>query len=148
MECKMELLYKFIGVLCLTGYISGVLSEFIPAEYTRKTIRLTVAIYIISNFFILFGNSYNLIKIQNVDSEDYSIEAENYVIESSEKELEKFIAQTLKSKKISYNRIEVHIHKQSEGLQIDSINIYGVDDTQKNMVKELLSDYGNLLFGD
>ena len=42
----------------------------------------------------------------------------------------------------------MHIHKQSEGLQIDSINIYGVDDTQKNMVKELLSDYGNLLFGD
>ena len=144
----MELLYKFIGVLCLTGYISGVLSEFIPAEYTRKTIRLTVAIYIISNFFILFGNSYNLLKIQNVDSEDYSIEAENYVIESSEKELGKFIAQTLKSKKISYNRIEVHIHKQSEGLHIDSINIYGVDNTQKNMVKELLSDYGNLLFGD
>ena len=62
--------------------------------------------------------------------------------------MEKFIAQTLKSKKISYNRIEVHIHKQSEGLQIDSINIYGVDNTQKNMVKELLSDYGNLLFGD
>ncbi|MBR5806501.1 MAG: hypothetical protein IKY30_06995 [Oscillospiraceae bacterium] len=144
----MELLYKFIGVLCLTGYISGVLGEFIPAEYTRKTIRLTVAIYIISNFFILFGNSYNLLKIQNVDSEDYSIEAENYVIESSEKELGKFIAQTLKSKKISYNRIEVHIHKQSEGLHIDSINIYGVDNTQKNMVKELLSDYGNLLFGD
>ena len=98
----MELLYKFIGVLCLTGYISGVLSEFIPAEYTRKTIRLTVAIYIISNFFILFGNSYNLLEIQNVDSEDYSIEAENYVIESSENELEKFIAQRLKSKKISY----------------------------------------------
>ena len=144
----MELLYKFIGVLCLTGYISGVLGEFIPAEYTRKTIRLTVAIYIISNLFILFGNSYNLLKIQNVDSEDYSIEAENYVIESSEKELGKFIAQTLKSKKISYNRIEVHIYKQSEGLQIDSINIYGVDNTQKNMVKELLSDYGNLLFGD
>jgi len=144
----MESLYRTIGLLCITGYITGILSEFIPSGYTRKAIRLTVVIYIITSLFIPLEDFTGLYNFQYNDTEDYSVYAENYVIEKAAEELERTISRSLTDKNISYNQIDVHIHKQSEGLQIESIYIYGVDNIQKPYVESILASYDNLIFGD
>ena len=144
----MESIHKTIGLLCITGYITGILSEFVPSGYTRKAIRLTIAVYIIASVFIPLGTTFDWLDFQFSDTEDYSGYAENYVIEKAGNQLESTISQTLSDKNISYNQIDVHIHKQSEGLQIENIYIYGVDVNQKAAVQNILSSYGNIIFGD
>ena len=144
----METLQKIIGILCITGYVTGLLSEFIPAAYVNKAIRLTVALYIISNAIIPLNNLFDIFEISITESVAYSDEVEIFIIENTEKELEKKISQELDNKNISYYDVDVNIHKQSESLQIEKINVYGIADNQKAEAEKVLAYYENVVIGD
>lgn len=144
----MEMIFKATGVLCITAYITGILANFMPTDYTQKAVRLTIAIYILTSVFIPATEEKIDINFPSVQIKDYADQAEEYIISRAEDEIENNISQSLNEKKISYNLVDVHIYKQSESLQIEDIYIYGVPTEQKSIVLETLPQGNNIIFGD
>lgn len=140
----METIIKSVGMLCTTAYITGILTNFIPLDYTAKAVRLTVAVYILSSLLIPAGNMYYEYGFSNVNVEDYTEKAREYVTRQTEIQLENNISKQLDKKNIAYNSVNVHIHKQNGRLEIEKIYIDGVPSRQHSAVYSLL-EYGNIL---
>ncbi len=140
----METIIKSVGMLCTTAYLTGILTNFIPMDYTAKAVRLAVAVYILSSLLIpavALDYEYGL---SDVIVEDYTEKAREYITRQTELQLENNISKQLDEKNIAYNSVNVHIHKQNERLEIEKIYIDGVPSRQHSAVYSLL-EYGNIL---
>ncbi|MBQ8603328.1 MAG: hypothetical protein IJ410_00595 [Oscillospiraceae bacterium] len=132
--------FRIAGVLCLCGYVTGILTYFIPINQTEKSVRLVIILYIIS---VAFNQELNLPSFSGIDFPDetqISAEADSYVIEMAEENLENTVKERLSEKNISYTELDVHINKQTDKLFIDKIYIYGADNINIEKAKSALSD--------
>ena len=133
-------LLKAAGVLCLCGYITGIVTNLIPLNQMEKSVRLVTVLYIIS---VVFSQKIEYSKFLYVDLNDretISQSADTYVIEMAEAELENNIAEILNEKNIAYSEVSVHINKQTDKIQIDKVYIYGSDSDNYRNAKAVLSD--------
>ncbi len=140
----METIIKSVGILCTTAYLTGILTNFIPMDFTVKAIRLTVAVYILTSLLIPAGNLDFEYGLSDVIVEDYTEKAREYVTHQTEIQLENSISKQLDEKNIAYNSVNVHIHKQNDMMEIEKIYIGGVPSRQHNAVYSML-EYGNII---
>lgn len=145
----MDTVFKFTGSLCTTVYILGLLFNLTDISYTQKTIRLTIAVYIIVNILMPLKNlELNFDFTDSISDSTIEISAEDYVISQAEKNMKQSIISQLNDKNISYSDISVHINKQSNSVYIDNIVFYGLADNDKQIVNQLFENQGTIIFGD
>lgn len=145
----MDTVFKFTGSLCTTVYILGLLFNLTDISYTQKTIRLTIAVYIIVNILMPLKNlELNFDFTDSISDSTIEISAEDYVISQAEKNMKQSIISQLNDKNISYSDISVHINKQSNSVYIDNIVFYGISDDDMQIVNQLFENQGTIIFGD
>ena len=146
----MENILKATSTLCILAYITGLVSNMVNINHTQKSIRLVCALYIISSLTFnkpSYNSDYNYFpEIENTTIKNDAVE---FVISETENSMETSIKNELTSKNISYTDVVVHIHKQSDRLEIQDICIYGTNEYDKNDAINLLSIYtDNIIFGE
>ena len=142
----MDTVFKFTGSLCTTVYILGLLFNLTDISYTQKTIRLTIAVYIIVNILMPLKNlELNFDFTDSISDSTIEISAEDYVISQAEKNMKQSIISQLNDKNISYSDISVHINKQSNSVYIDNIVFYGLADNDKQIVNQLFENQGTII---
>ncbi len=136
----MDRIIKAIGVLCMCGYITGLLVQFVPVNKTEKSIRLVVTLYIISVVLspVSFESGYEGTVIPDIST--VQADSSIYVIDALETETEKILSERLQEKNICYTGLNVHINKQTDKLYIDNILIYGADSENMEKARAALSD--------
>lgn len=148
MEYKVETIFKITGSLCITVYILGLLSNLVNINYTHRAIKLTFALFLITNVFV---------PLQNIrfDFSDFKINEETNHINSAEKILDaasNSIEQDIKSKldanNVTYSDIEVHINNQEDGVYLDYIKIAGANTDSHSYIRRLLENEGPIIFED
>ena len=145
----MDTVLKFTGSLCTTVYILGLLFNLTDISYTQKTIRLTIAVYIIVNILMPLKNlELNFDFTDSISDFTIEISAEDYVISQAERNMKQSIISQLNDKNISYSDISVHINKQSNSVYIDNIVFYGLADNDKQIINQLFENHGTIIFGD
>lgn len=145
----MDTVFKFTGSLCTTVYILGLLFNLTDISYTQKTIRLTIAVYIIVNILMPLKNlELNFDFTDSISDFTIEISAEDYVISQAERNMKQSIISQLNDKNISYSDISVHINKQSNSVYVDNIVFYGLADNDKQIVNQLFENHGTIIFGD
>ena len=149
----MNTIFKAIGTLCIIAYITGLVSNMVEINHTQKAIRLVCAIYIISSLFIYSPkNEYREIDT-TIDYNQSSVQNDtfDYIIQKTEKTVEDDIKKALDENFISYTDVKVHIYKQSEGIDISDITIYGVSDEDQNLALQSIGNVTSeekIIFGD
>ena len=141
MVCEMETVYRTIGVLCVTAFVSGLLLNIVNITYMQKVVRMILVMSIISAVF--FNGSKPAYKLFYKGTEsgisDYEIqESEEYVLQQAETEIENRLSDELNVKNLSYYDIEVNINKENGIVQISDITIYGAENEKD--IRTLLSD--------
>ncbi len=149
----MNTILKAIGALCIMAYITGLVSNMVEINQTQKAIRLVCTIYIISSLVVRIPNTKYLEvnNMLNYSNESVSDNTFDYIIDKTEKIVENDIEKVLDENFISYTNVNVHIHKQSEGIDISDVTIYGVSDKDQSLVLQIISSVTNeekIIFGD
>ena len=144
----MNTVYKIVGSICITTYVLGLVTNLVDLNYTQKAVKLTFALYFLTVVLIPLKDidvNFDEIKYatQNVQNN-----AEDYVIHSSEQRLENCVKQILDKENISYSDVNVHINEQSDGIYLDYIKIYGVNEKSRAKVEDILELQGEIIFGE
>ena len=136
----MENLYRSAGVLCIIGYISGLMLNLVNTTQTQKAIRLVTALYIISVTFTGFDY---VEPLKFAEIEDVVVKreaADEEIINYAAEYLCNDIENLLYEKNIDYDDVTVHINKQTGKAEISEITIYGAENESKDEILFLLSD--------
>ena len=141
----MKNITQWVGVLCISCYVMGLLLNLVQLSHTQKVTRLLVAMFIIitifrpfsqKDFFSLDGYEYT--------SQDYNISvalnAVDTIIKQAQKNLEQTIKSQLDQQNLCYENIFVHIYEENGSLNINSVEIQGVLDEEKNAIYKALSN--------
>ena len=145
----MNSIFKITGSLCTMVYILGLLCNLTDITYTQKTIRLTIAVYIIVSVLIPMKNmDFDFKFSENINLADVNADIEEYVVLHAETNLRQSIINELDNKKISYSDVLVHINKQSNSVYVDSIEFYGISDNDKHLISQLFENEGKIIYGD
>ncbi len=137
----MESVFKSVGILCICGYVSGILLNISSYNPTEKAIRLVAALYIITTIVspikhISFNDSF----INNFSEYTEKNDIAQFVIQEAVYSLENTTREKLDRKNISYSSVKVHIHEQGNSLNLDKIEIIGTNRRQHSQIYELLED--------
>ena len=148
----MESIFKIIGTLCLCGYITGLLMNFTTVTYTQKAVRLVCALYIITTVIMPIGTAdFDFSAEEFAEKSALQQQAEEYVLSTAEDNMENDIKNLLDVKNISYTQLNVHINKQKDSLAVGSVEIYGINTSDRQKVIQLLENtvsQDKILFGD
>jgi len=136
----MEKIVKVIGALCMCGYITALLVQFVPVNKTEKSIRLVVTLYIISVSLSPISIDYDYPKPFLPEISTVQEDSEIYFNDLLKAETEKILSDRLTEKNICYTGMDVHINKQTDKLYIDSILICGADSENIEKARAALSD--------
>lgn len=149
----MDGIFKAIGTLCIIAYITGLVSNMVEINHTQKAIRLVCAIYIISSL-VIYNPKNEYREIDTViyyDETSIQNDTFDYIIQKTEKNIEDDIKKALDKNFISYTGVKVHIYKQSEGIDISDITVYGVSDENQNLALQSIGNITSeekIIFGD
>ncbi len=142
----MEIVFKIVGSLCTTAYILGLLCNIVNFNYTQKAIRLTFALFLITNVFTPLNKfDFNISEL-NIPIEEYN--AESYVLENAAAIIEEKIYAQLDSKDIDYSDIDVHINKEIDKVYVEYIKIAGVSVDNYHYIENILKNEGKVIFED
>ncbi len=136
----MESIYKSVGILCMYAYITGIVCNLSGVNSNGKYLKLICSLYIIIVAFspvsgIEFSFEYpGTVQIETSDT------ADEYVIKQAVTNIENIICERLNKENISYSFVKVHIHKQTAGLSISQVDIYGSGNNEKDRIINLLDD--------
>lgn len=150
----MKSITQAIGVLCISGYIMGLLMNMVQITYTQKVVRMVVAMFIIITIFKpvreLAPNSLDAIAYgQNITVETGQNALEN-IVTSAQTQIESTIKLRLDEKKIGYDNISVHIYEQEAGLTVSKIEVFGAEESLQADIVNILSDIAQkevIIFG-
>ena len=141
----METIFKIIGSLCTIAYILGVLSDVLNIDYTQKAVRLTFALFLVTNVFIPLDKiDLNLLEF-NIPIKESN--ADIYVLQNAEQIIEKRISSQLDIKDIDYSDVDVHINKETDKVYIDYIKIYGASGETYQYIENMFEE-GTIIFED
>ena len=133
-------MFRGIGLLCLYGYVTGLILNIIDVSYTGKAIRLVVVLYIISNVITPLKTVELKIDTDIFPAENkVADESERYILTETAKKIEQIICSRLDEKNISYTTVDVHINEEEDGFNISDITIYGASTDIMN-IKRFLND--------
>ena len=141
----METIFKIIGSLCTIAYILGVLSDVLNIDYTQKAVRLTFALFLVTNVFIPLDKiDLNLLEF-NIPIKESN--ADIYVLQNAEQIIEKRISSQLDIKDIDYSDVDVHINKETDKVYIDYIKIYGASGETYQYIENMFEEW-TIIFED
>lgn len=148
----MEYIYKIVGTLCIFGYISGILVNITPTEKAGKAVRFACVLIVLSA--VLSHSMEAELNIDTPVTTDITYikrQSEEYIIQKAESEVESILVKRLLSKNISYSSLSVHIYKENSNISVKQVSVYGLDNDERQTVKNLFSDVvpeDKIIFGD
>ncbi len=144
----MEFLFKIIGSLCITAYILGLLANMVNVNYTQKAIRLTFALFLITNIFVPLKSIDFAVWNFDIDNNTDTVNAQEYVIYQASEVLKEKIKTELNSQNIAYSDVYVHINEETDGIYVDYIKITGTDVDEQKYIADIFENEGKIIFGD
>lgn len=144
----MKEISNWIGVMCISCYVMGLLMNLVQFTYTEKVIKLIIALFIIITVFKPV-NSKNISDFEYSFEKEYSsLNLDSYqqkntkqmIIEKTQETLAQIAKRRLDEKNISYSDISVHIYEQDGYLEIEKIFVSGCQEKDYQSVNSLFSD--------
>ena len=148
MGYKMEIIFKITGSLCITVYILGLLSNLVNINYTHRAIKLTFALFLITNVFLPLKNTTIDFTDLKLNEEVNTVDLSDKIIDAATDSMEKNLKSILDTNNVTYSDLSVHINNQEDGVYVDYIRVYGADTENYSYIRSLLKNEGQVIFGD
>ena len=145
----MSILISNIGKFCVFVYVFGMLFNIACNTSTQKSLRLLFVLYVIASVMNSFR--FTEFKLDIPSDKIYQeniVKSSDYIIPALQQEFENKIKNQLYDKNISYKNVMVHIIEQKEYIKIDKIIFYGISENNKNLIENLYSKEGTIIFED
>lgn len=140
----MKSIAQAVGVLCISGYIMGLLMNMVQITYTQKVVRMVVAMFIIITIFKpvreLEPDSFDAIAYSHNIAYDTGQEAVQNIVSSAALQIQDIIKKRLDDKKIGYEAVGVHIYEQEGALSIGEVEISGAETENQGEIVQLIQD--------